>query len=335
MLQLKNNSRFKAMIMMAPDPKGVDTLFAVVKGTFAIGDKGVIAAADQLPIVAADVLHGEPGKSSIKTPSDVSLMKPAADVLLLGHAYAQGGRATQVDVSMRVGTLTRTLRVTGNRTWASGLLGAKMSDPEPFDKMPLMWERSFGGFDSDAAKPEVVKYEERNPVGAGFRFVKKNLAGAKMPNIEDPAHLVRGWQDRPPPAGTGPIGGAWQPRKAFAGTYDDAWQKSRAPYLPTDFDPRFLQLAPPEQIMPALEGGEPVELVHVTPSGRLAFALPKYKVGIAFNLDGKISSPPVKLDTCILEPDASRCVLVWRAALACDKKALRVREVVIDATAVK
>ena len=37
----------------------------------------------------------------------------------------------------------------------------------------------------------------------------------------------------------------WLPRRAWAGTYDDAWRISRAPYLPADFDARFFQLYSP------------------------------------------------------------------------------------------
>jgi hypothetical protein len=331
LLQLINKSKFTAKLMMAPDARGIDTLFTIIKGTFILREGGLAIAPEQLPVVQTDEFHGEPGKSSIKTPSDISLTKPGVDLLVSGHAYAPGGRASQADVAFRIGSFSRALRVVGNRVWSNGFLGAKASEPEPFDKMPLVWERAFGGFDADPAKPEVVKAEDRNPVGTGFRFVKKHLEGTHLPNIEDPAKPIRGWQDRPAPIGTAPIAGAWQPRRAFAGTYDEAWQKSRAPYLPKDFDPRFSQIAPPEQILPALEGGESVELLNLTPSGRLTFSLPKFRVTVSYNIDGQITTPPVKIDTCLLEPDANRCVLVWRTAAPCDKNFLKVREVLLDA----
>ena len=50
-------------------------------------------------------------------------------------------------------------------------------------------------------------------------------------------------KDRPAPACLAPIAEAWEPRRSFAGTYDAAWQQGRAPYLPTDLDPRFLASA--------------------------------------------------------------------------------------------
>jgi hypothetical protein len=34
-------------------------------------------------------------------------------------------------------------------------------------------------------------------------------------------------------------------------------------------------------------------------------------------------------DTVIIEPDADRVVAVWRAALPCDKKALKVKEIAV------
>ena len=47
--------------------------------------------------------------------SDFYLTKPSTDILLHGHAYAPGGGSTtHVDVTMRVGDVSKTLRVTGD-----------------------------------------------------------------------------------------------------------------------------------------------------------------------------------------------------------------------------
>ncbi len=56
-------------------------------------------------------------------------------------------------------------------------------------------------------------------------------------------HPIGSASDKPPPAGVGYVP-AWHPRATFAGTYDEAWRKKRAPYLPADFAPRFFQAAP-------------------------------------------------------------------------------------------
>src|SRR6266571_7652873 len=117
MLQFKNTTPFQGAIYLIPDAAGIDTVFAVVKATLVLGER-LSLAEKQLPVTLADEYHGEPGKTSIKTPSDVSLTKLATDVLLLGTAYAPRGRpTTQMDVSLTAGPLRKTIRVFGDRLW--------------------------------------------------------------------------------------------------------------------------------------------------------------------------------------------------------------------------
>lgn len=331
MLQLANDTGLAATIFAAPDPDGIDSLYTIVKGTFALDRldaSGVPAIADeQEPPVLADEHYGEPGVSSIRVPSDVSLIKPGTDVLMVGSAYAAGGRAVQwMDVSLTAGPLHSIVRVFGNRVWRAGA-ATSATAPEPFVQMPLVWERAFGGVDS--AKGEL-RGEARNPVGAGFRAPdgEKPLDGMPLPNLEDPHDPITSWKHTPAPAAFAPVAAHWQPRLSHAGTYDDAWQASRAPYLPADFDARFFQLAPPPLAAPGyFRGGEIIDITGATPAGRLAFRLPTLPLAIEYRLDNATESPPVSLDTILIEPDAARVILVWRTVLACDKKLLRVREV--------
>lgn len=332
MLQLQNSTPFAASLMVLPDHEGIDTLFTIVKGTFALTG-AVDAAEEQVPVTLADEHHGDPGKSSIRAPSDVCLGKPGTDVLLLGSAWAPESRpAWQMDVSLTVGPLTKTVRVLGDRVWDSGSAGTAMSWVAPFVRMPLVWERAFGGADATDKGPAT---EPRNPVGAGFRAPRgtKPLAGMPLPNVEDPGAMISSWSDRPPPAGFAPVAGHWEPRKSFAGTYDEAWEKHRAPYLPKDFDARFFHVAPAGLAASGyLRGGEPVEVRGASPNGLLRFFLPALRVRVAHRLDSAAEERPAMLDTVIIEPDVARLVMVWRSAFPCDKRVLRVREV--HATAV-
>jgi hypothetical protein len=318
-----------------PDPDGVDSVYAVIKATFTLGDK-VAPAAEQLPVRPMDEYTAEPGRSSLKAVSDLSLVKPGTDVLLFGSAFAPAGqKVPQTEVTLAVGPVRKTVRVFGDRTWKPGLLGDKATPPIPFDRMPLVWERAFGGTDVTTREPPQMHAENRNPVGAGF-FIKdgqKNREGLKLPNLENPKQLISSTRDRPEPMALGPIPGHWEPRRNYAGTYDEAWQKKRAPYLPKDFDARFFQVAPPDQVVPAyLKGGEPVEVLGATPSGVLRFRLPEYRIDVTYRLDDGDHIRPAQLDTVILEPGLARLCLVWRSVFPCDKKVLRVREVVATAT---
>ena len=104
--------------------------------------------------------------------------------------------------------------------------------------------------------------------------------------------------------------------------------ESRAPYLPRDFDARFCQIAPAGLVTQGhLRGGELVHLTGFTPNGAIQLQLPTHRVEVTYLLDGTEQSRPALLDTLVIEPDARRVILVWRAALPCDKKALRVKEI--------
>jgi hypothetical protein len=336
MLQLANTTGLAATIFAAPDPAGIDSLYTVVKGTFDLARldaAGVPALAEeQVPPALADAHWDDPAATSVRVPSDVSLIKPATDVLLIGTAYAAAGRPTTwMDVTLSAGPLRRIVRVFGDRVWRDGAT-AGATAPQPFEQMPLVWERAFGGTDV-SAKGEV-RGEARNPVGAGFRAPDgaMPLDGVPLPNLEDPYDLMTAWKHRPAPAAFAPVAAHWQPRVAHAGTYDDAWQQSRAPYLPADFDPAFFQLAPDGLIANGyFQGGEIIDVQGATPAGRLAFRLPALPLRVEYRLDSAAQSPPLHLDTVLIEPDAARVILVWRTTLACDKKLLRVREIAVHA----
>ena len=127
--------------------------------------------------------------------------------------------------------------------------------------------------------------------------------------------------------GFAPIDAFWEPRRSYAGTYDEQWLSQRAPYLPKDFDPRFLQIAPPDMIVPRVHAGEWVDLRGWTPDGLLQFQLPDVPLRIVYRVDGKLVQRPAVIDTVMIEPDRRRLQLVWRAALSCDKKALKVNQI--------
>ncbi|MFK8017521.1 MAG: DUF2169 domain-containing protein [Gammaproteobacteria bacterium] len=318
MLQIENRSPFQPGIALFPDERGVDTLYVAIKGTFSL--RGAVSLAEeQLPLLAADEYWQEPGESSLRYAADVQLAKPSTDVALVAQAWAPRDKpVNQMDVRVTVAEKSKTLRVFGNRLWNKGAVGA----PATFERMPIVYEYAFG----DAA-------DERNPVGRGFRGQRedKELDGQPLPNIEDPQCLMAQAGDKAVPAGFGFVAPGWLSRRQYAGTYDDAWQSSRAPYLPTDFNSRFLNTAHPDLIFDRyLTGGETVQLLNLSARGPLNFKLPTCQLSATINIAGSKESPPLNLDTVLIEPEADRFSMTWRTQLACDKKALRVERVDID-----
>ncbi|HET9386082.1 MAG TPA: DUF2169 domain-containing protein [Gemmatimonadales bacterium] len=320
MWQVDNRTPFAAERGWVRDRNGAEVWLVAVKCTFDIRPDGSTEVSkDQPPVLRVPEHLGEPGTSSIKFDNDLVLAKKTTDIIVVGHAHAPGGRpVTEMEVGFRVGPVQKTLRVTGDREWGT----AGRSAPVPFVKMPLTYERGFGGADRRSPSPER-DFDWRNPVGTGFAVSRDNVSGVALPNVEYPGELVRSWNDRPRPAGFGAIAGHWQPRVGFAGTYDDNWMKTRQPLLPDDFDDRYFQCAPQDQQAPAfLRGGEAAALLGLTPNGEARFDLPKVFLGFdtRFYDGSREIHKERKLHTVIIDADHPRVSLVWHTALPCHFK---------------
>ncbi|QSQ24074.1 DUF2169 domain-containing protein [Pyxidicoccus parkwayensis] len=328
MLQVKNETPFVPGLSIFPDEEGVDTVYLTVKATFRFVADTLEVAGAQPPLVLDDTYWGEPGASSLKYASEVHLLKPGTDVVLVGDAFAPGGRpVSSCLVSVRVGPLQRTLTVFGDRQWKGGVMSPRSSTPEPFVRMPLRYERAFGGTHVQEGGQGEVLAAPRNPVGRGFRGKRSasEMLNLPLPNVEDPRALIHGISDVPEPAGVGYVAPSWLPRKALAGTYDEAWRTGRAPYLPVDFNPDYFRAASPGLSAAGfLGGGEPVELRNVSPSGIVRLSLPRCEFDITARIAGRSQQARMRLETVLLEPGEERLSLLWRGAMSCDKEVLKV-----------
>jgi hypothetical protein len=329
MLQLKNATPFPAQLAVLPDINCVDTVVVVVKATFEIG-AALRVADEQAEVVLGDEYWGEPDVSSLRYAGELHLPKPSTDVVLVGSAQAPGRRPVQqLDVELRVAEVSKSVRVFGERRWTGRRLGAAFTPPERFETMPLVYERAFGGTHVDEGSGKVY-YEPRNPIGRGYSGGRGlgDLRDRPLPNLEDPARPVRGPRSKSAPSGFGFIAPSWEPRRRRAGTYDDTWQRTRAPFLPRDFQPLFFNAAHPDLVCPEhLRGGEPVMATNAWSQGPLAFTLPVCDFDLGISIRGETTRPEVALETVLIEPDASRLCLVWRAAVPCDKSVLQVERV--------
>jgi hypothetical protein len=311
-------------------------LVSVVKATLTIVPNGVcVCAEQQVPLNQGGELWGEePEKSSCRYEPEVAFFKPATDIVLNGHAYANRRDTKEMVVGLRVGRLTKDALVVGDRLWLKVMGTVSMSNAMPFEKIPLRYELAFGGWDRDHPDPRKHAYESRNPVGSGFRAAGGFVDGIRLPNIEDPRARIKSLGDRPAPVGFGFISPNWQPRAALAGTYDEAWQKSRAPLLPKDFDRRHLSAASTGLVAPGyLRGDEQIATLGVTPEGRMGFQLPGLPPPVvqATLTHGPAQPVSMQLDTVIIEPDERRVMLFWRGNLPLRMGPHDVREVVASA----
>lgn len=334
-MELLNATKMNAGYAMGMRPDGRELLVVVVKGTFTIptGNKLPELAQRQVELVMADEFTGEPGFSAPKYESDFAPFKPRCDVLLNGSAYAPGGRpVTHVNVSMRVGTISKSFKVIRNRSWIKLWFLTIPGAPAPFTVMPISYDNAFGGADLTHPDPKRHRTFLKNHVGKGFHCNLKRDAidGKPLPNTEQINRPVTNPKRNYQPMAFGPMGRAWQPRPKFAGTYDQNWLDNVFPFLPSDFDEHYYQAAPEDQQIGYLRGGEEVALRNLTPQGQTVFKIPGISVPVAFYLkNGEEQETMAANDTIIIEPDLSRFMLVWRSSLPLKQNMFEVAQVVV------
>lgn len=328
-----NTTGMPAGLTFAIDKNGRDHCVVVVKGTFEIDPEGnPIPAERQAALAPTDVHHGDPADSSVKYECEFALVKPRVDVIVNGEAVALGGRPVQeLTVGLQMGSIRKDIRVVGDRRWKARVLGFGATEPEPFERMPLIYERAFGGADLSHPNPKHHGAEPRNTVGVGFH---KNpdpatIDGQPLPNLEHPARPLRGWSDTPPPIGFGTVSRNWQPRVKFAGTYDQRWREHRYPFLPDDFDPHYFQSAPADQQLDGVEEGAVIRCVNMTENGVFEARVPNFDIPLDFRFRDRTVSAAPKLDTIIVEPTAGRVMTLWRASVPLGRKLHALREVVV------
>jgi len=336
MLQILNKTPFEAALALNTDLDGAEKVTVAIKGTFKVTPRhsNVRLADEQLPVLYADEYYGEPGKSSIKYPADLVLEKLNTDIGLIGIAHSPAGKPVKrLLVSLKVGTLKKTIMVTGDRQWQKSafLPGFYMTDPRPFKEMPLIYERAFGGVDQTHKNEKKHGWDKKNPIGTGFRLNKNTVENHRLPNLEDPDHLISHWKDKPPVACYGFIDGSWEQRLQFAGTYNDEWLENQFPLLPMDFDVRFFNAAPPHSIAKGfLKGGEPVQMVNLSQKGILEFNLPKLEISLMFRLGETRNYQKADLWTVVFEPDDDRFYMVWGGSFCVGKQPSKMRYVKIE-----
>lgn len=339
MLQINNNTPFIAELHPFSDVHGRDYAVALVKGSFLVDPKSntLVVSEQQVEVKYADEFYAEPGKSSIKYPSDISLVKGATDVLLIGHAYAPNEQAVRaLEITLSIDSFTKTVRILGDRVWQKSHSSWQATLPREFTQIPLCYENAFGGTFTVDSDPDSEEVYDQNPFGKGFITEdNKHFEGMALPNIEDPRCLLNDPYKKLKPAGFGAIGRDWQPRLALAGTYDKEWQEQRMPLLPLDFNPQFFSCAHPDlRIQPLLKGGEFVSISNVCKTtDRFAFNIPTDKIIITASIRKQESTYVAQMDTLLIEPDENRVVVTWRVAIPCTRKFLYIDSITIKRVA--
>ncbi len=334
-MELLNSTPMQAGYTMGMHPDGRELLVVVAKGTFKIPQRGGHAelTEQQKKLVEADVFTGEPGLSAPLYEIDYAPFKRYCDVLLVGSAYAPHGKpTTRVEVTLRLGPLFKSFAVTGDRYWESGNIAIRPGYAGLFDRVPISYDRAFGGIDNFHENEKKHSAYMSNPVGRGYhlQLSRAFVDGSPMPNTEELKRPVTMPDGNYAPMSLGPLGRGWDPRRQLAGTYDQDWIDNCFPFLPVDFDVAYYQAAPSDQQMPYPKGGERVFMENLTPQGQTNFTLPEVEVPVVFFYkNGESLKQKAMIDTIVLEPDEGLFTMTWRATIPLKKNIFEVPQVLV------
>ena len=159
----------------------------------------------------------------------------------------------------------------------------------------------------------------------------KVVDGKRMPSTEETGLPITTLKGNYRPMAYGPLGRAWKDRAKWAGTYDQRWQDEVFPFLPDDFSEKYFQAAPEDQQTDYLRGGEEVELLHLTPGGRVTFKLPDLTLPISYYEPRSSEAHPLQAqaDTLLLEPELNRFCVTWRVRQPLKKNLMEIAQVTV------
>lgn len=248
---------------------------------------GVVTLAPASHLVTEEAHRPGGALTSLAHGSDVALVVPRPEVLVVGSAVSPRAAVTTHDVTVTVSRgghpmLQKALRV---------------ESATPFERFPLLYERSLGGMTSRV-----------NPVGRG------------MDPGSPPPDLLYASSSAPKdlPVGLGPIPGIWPIRQQYRGGFS-YYEATSKPWvdLPDTFDERYYQQAPIDQQLDSLAADDVVAVTGVHAQLRALLVVVPRLSGVAFiDLDPHAASGPtrldLRLDTLFLNVETFEIELLWR-----------------------
>jgi len=243
---------------------------------------------------------------------DLGVPKPCAEFLVSGSVYtAHQSERTACVARARVGDLQKSLMVLGDRYWLDG----RATEPRPYEAMPLDWRHAYGG----------PSYPD-NPHGRGAdEEIINGVRTRRLPNIEPLEGRIARPDQRPEPAGLGPLSPMWPRRFRRAGDYHDSWLDDGFPGFLDTLDPHFFNAAPPDQWWPdrpELAPGTDYEIWNMHPrQACLSGVLPDWRARCFLRRAGgrALEQAALRLTTAWFFPDRDRVVLIYQGAVDIDE----------------
>jgi hypothetical protein len=273
-------------------------LTVVVQTRLAMQHERMMLLVEPRPLVAKDVHRDEDPTKSLVMASDLVPFRPRVDVWMTGHAHAPGGcpvRVGLVRLAIYRGStrlLDKVVHVQGDRTQADAA-------PAAFERLPLVYERAYGGAGFDA-----------NPVGVGADD------RPALPNLIHPDHPEH-------TACFAPISRYWRVRRQHITSELRRELDRPIPHLGGGLDWRYFQAAPADQQLDRLAGDEWLVLDGIDATLlRLQTRLPKIR-GVARLVGqggGVGDAIALEADTLAIDADAKEVRVTWRGVVRVGSK---------------
>ncbi|HSN97251.1 MAG TPA: DUF2169 domain-containing protein [Candidatus Nanopelagicales bacterium] len=288
--------------------QGAWMLSFVCKITFRLLPGRAALAEEYEPLYPADRHWSDDPGWSVYAPSDVAPVRPRADVVLVGEAYAPGGSpARSLVARLRVSEIDKRVEVCGERYLGPD---GKLVEGARFTRMPLLWERAAGG-------PDTV-----NPVGIR-PDVKDGYGRRALPNLLPPGFALMGMDDAIEPAGFGPIAASWPERRQklgrAAGSFSEReWTQKP---LPPGVDVGYFNAAPWDQQADRIRDDERLVLEHLHPDHpHLATQLPGHHPRAFVTRPGRAAyAAQMQVDLLWIRTDRGICTLTWRGQVPLER----------------
>jgi hypothetical protein len=348
-MKLENKTPIPADLTIAEAPhlnSRIGLLTAKATFTFDAAGRVELDSQTQFPLLSNDV----PTPLG-PLPSDNRARRGEKfEVMLLGMAHPPRPAAS-VLVALTVGSERRQLLVVGDRVWlGDDSRSAFISQTSPFESMPLVYERAFGGtaaVEIDATSVLDISHPI-NPKGRGFDpnpqahglaqllgvppgFPRLPPGPRALPNIENPRAPIVRWQDAPDPVG-------WAPAPLDSGiafleiikarSARVAQMQQEGSYSPEKFQEEeaaraereddvdlWIYRAHPDWVISLPPAGALVRLEHLIAGVPVVeLRLPQLNLVADYTLYGRLGQRPLRPQALVLLPQEQRFYLVYRFA---------------------
>ena len=306
MWDVQNHSPFPASGGFLRDVAGRSLWSIWIAADFKVrNERPPLFVADQMPPQGAPLYINDDPDGMILCDIETGLARNGVDVTIAADAYPDS--VTEVTVARAAwGNWAKPIAIHPPKVW--GRRGQpKLVEPDAPAPVALDWRHA--------------AQTEENPLGVPSGFARRQDAQDRpLPRLMAEGAMPR-YDVQSSPVSFMPIPRSWPQRAALGGTYDTAWQRSRAPLLPADVDPRYWQAAPSDQVLSRTDvtrlitDGTPLTFDGMLAGGRFTTIVPDLTFEIAVNFKRAWHDLACALQSLHVDLRTMTMRMIWQADL--------------------